>query len=83
MSACQDDMVPRHGFSPQQGIDELSIMVIGEGQIVTFEYKYSNPFNNNQLGLTLFPKQVLGSKTKYRNFSVSHTAMLRAHAHES
>ena len=40
MSACKDDMVPRHGFSPQQGIDES---VNGEGQIIIFEYKYPNP----------------------------------------
>ena len=40
MSACKDDMVPRHGFSPQQGIDES---VNGEGRIIIFEYKYPNP----------------------------------------
>ena len=40
MSACKDDMVPRHGFSPQQGIDDS---VDGEGQIIIFEYKYPNP----------------------------------------
>ena len=39
MSACKDDMVPRHGFSPQQGIDDS---VDGEGQIIIFEYKYPN-----------------------------------------
>ena len=40
MSACKDDMVPRHGFSPQQGIDGS---VNDEGQIILFEYKYHNP----------------------------------------
>ena len=57
MSACKDDMVPRHGFSPQQGIDDS---VDGEGQIIIFEYKYSDPihqiktswpFSQNQLGV--------------------------------
>ena len=47
MSACRDDMVPRHGFSPQQGIDESVNGVKCEGQTIIFEYKYSDSINKN------------------------------------